>query len=264
LRLYTTLPMPELTNLRVLVTRPAQQSSALLNRLKEAGAVPVPFPLLQITAIDENHSGFQKVKQSILDLDLYQHVIFISPNAAALGGEWIDQYWPQLPVRINWFAIGSRTAEVLNNYGIGAYHNPLGYDSESLLTTPELNNIEDHSILIMRGVGGREKLADELRARGAKVSYAELYERERPHYTNKDIVQALSPAPDVILISSGEALNNLADLARQAELSLDSLSGCHIIVPSERINTIARGMGFEHITTASGPDDQAMLDTLKP
>ncbi|MGH1431337.1 MAG: uroporphyrinogen-III synthase [Neptuniibacter sp.] len=256
--------MPDTLNgLRVLVTRPAHQSEELLSQLKQEGAVATPFPLLQISPIDEGHSTFHQIKQYILDLDLYQHVIFISPNAAFYGGEWIDQYWPQLPVKVNWYAIGNKTAQVLNNYGIDASQSPLGYDSEALLTLPELQQVKGEKVLIIRGAGGRAKLADELSARGAQVSYAELYMRDCPNYKNIDIVQSLTPTPDAILISSGEALQNLEQLVQQAELSTDSLKSCHIIVPSDRVKNTARAMGFKRITTASGPDNQAMMDTLK-
>ena len=256
--------MPDnLSNLRVLVTRPAHQAENLIRLLGQEGAISIPLPLLQISAVDEKHHGFHTIKQHIMDLDLFQHVIFISPNAANFGGEWIDQYWPQLPYKVNWYAIGQKTAQALNNYGIDAYHSPLGYDSEALLACPDLQQISGERVLIIRGVGGRPALGDELSARGAEVVYAELYERHCPKYENADIVKSLSPAPDVILISSGEGLNNLNLLVQQAGLSIDSLKGCHIIVPSERVKDIAWNMGFKNITTATGPDDQAVLDTLK-
>ncbi len=252
-----------LEQLRVLVTRPEHQAENLIQLLQAEGAEPVPFPLLQIEPITETSSGFHILKQQIMDLDLFQHLIFVSPNAANFGCDWIDQYWPQLPVGIQWLAIGKKTAETLSNFGIDAYHSSLGYDSEALLESPALQNIAGEKVLIMRGEGGREKLAEELRARGAEVSYAELYRRSCPDHNNNDILQALQPSPDYIMISSGEGLNNLLNLAKQTiQLSADSLRQCHLVVPSERINKEARQAGFNKITTASGPDDQAMLKAL--
>ncbi|MGH1460509.1 MAG: uroporphyrinogen-III synthase [Neptuniibacter sp.] len=257
--------MPEnLNNCRVIVTRPEHQSQNLINLLQAQGAEAVQFPLLQISAIEESSSEFQRLKQKILDLDLFQHVIFISPNAASFGYDWIDHYWPQLPIGIQWFAIGKKTAETLSNYGIDAYHSPLGYDSEALLLCPALKKISGEKVLIMRGQGGRETLANELRARGAEVSYAELYIRSCPEYDNTTIVQTLDPAPDCILFSSGAGLENLVSLINRTTLSIDSIKNSHIIVPSDRINAAARAAGFKRITTASGPDDQAMLQALMP
>ncbi|EAR61125.1 uroporphyrinogen-III synthase [Neptuniibacter caesariensis] len=255
----------KLNGLRVLVTRPAHQADTLYELLLQQGADPVRFPLLQITPVTSADSGFHLLKQQIIDLDLFQHIIFISPNAVELGYEWIDQYWPQLPLGVQWLAIGKQSAARLNNYGIDAYHSPLGYDSEALLNSPALQKIAGDKVLIMRGEGGRETLAEELRARGAEVSYAELYRRESPCYSAKEISDALlSKHLDAILISSGAGLKNLITLLSSTgkELSTDSLLNCHLIVPSDRIKQEAQGVGFNRITTASGPDDRSMIAAL--
>ncbi|WP_286240431.1 uroporphyrinogen-III synthase [Neptuniibacter halophilus] len=256
----------QLANLRVLVTRPAHQAAALLQQLQALGASPVPCPLLEICPVSEADPDYHPLKQQIMDLDLYQHVIFISPNAARIGCDWIDQYWPQLPVGIQWLAIGRQSAEQLLNYGIAAYHSPLGYDSEALLASPALQQVAGERILIMRGQGGREKLASTLRARGAEVSYAELYRRQCPDYSAAELKQCLFSQPlDVILISSGEGLSNLLRItATTPELSRDSLFNCHLVVPSERVQQDAKEAGFKRVTTASGPDDASMISALMP
>lgn len=254
-----------LNSLNVLVTRPQHQAENLLQSLRAQGAEPIAFPLLNIVPITEKDSGFHLLKQHILDLDLFQKIIFVSPNAVHIGYDWIDQYWPQLPTGIDWLAIGKQSAATLNNYGIDAYHSRLGYDSEALLSSNLLQNIADEKILIMRGEGGREKLAVELRARGAEVSYAELYRRERPEYSEEEIVKTLYAQPlDAILITSSEGLNNLMQIAgdQEKKFSTDSLLNCHLVVPSERIKQDAELAGFTRITTAAGPDDQSMINAL--
>jgi len=247
------------------VTRPEHQAQSLITQLRAAGAEPIPLPLLKILPISEADPEYHQVKQQILDLDLFQHVIFISPNAVHFGYEWIDQYWPQLPLGVQWLAIGKQSSALLNNYGIDAYHSPLGYDSEALLASPALQQVTGDNILIMRGQGGREKLATELRARGAEVSYAELYRRECPEYTAAEIAEVLTSQPlDAVLISSGAGLDNLLSLMQRPDKQLraDSLLSCHLIVPSERIKRAAQAAGFNRVTTASGPDDQAMIAAL--
>ena len=60
-----------------------------------------------------------------------------------------------------------------------------GDDSEALLELPALREAiarPDPRVLIMRGEGGRELLAERLRELGASVEYLELYRRELPHY----------------------------------------------------------------------------------
>ena len=55
-----------------------------------------------------------------------------------------------------------------------------GMNTEALLKLPELHQIDGQRFLILRGVGGRETLATQLRARGAHVDYAECYRRVEP------------------------------------------------------------------------------------
>lgn len=249
-----------LAGLRVLVTRPAHQAEGLIDALQKQGAEPIPFPLLEIEPIDESDRGaYNLIKARILDLDLYAGVIFISPNAARIGEQWIDQYWPQLPVGIDWLAIGAGTAATLDSLGIHAYHVKNGFDSEALLADPLLENIAEKRFLILRGEGGRELLAETLRSRGADVDYADLYRRVCPRYSQAEIKSTIyAQRLSVILITSGMALDNLLELAGAESDLLETA----LIVPSRRIADLARARGFTRIRIADGPDDSSMIRAL--
>mgnify|MGYP000088101937 CR=1 FL=1 len=250
-----------LTDQRILVTRPAHQAHNQIELLQQLGAEAIPFPLQQIDPVAEDAPAYHLLKSRILDLDLYQSVIFVSANAARFGADWIDQYWPQLPLGVNWLAIGRRTAEVLADYGITAFHSEQGYDSEALLTAAPLQDVDGQKILIMRGQGGRELLADTLRQRGAQVDYADLYYRNCPLYNETQIASTLAPPLDGLLITSADALANLHTLA---DLYLTSLQKYPLIVPSERIASLARQQGWQQVRVATGPDDRAMIQALMP
>ena len=151
----------------VLVTRPAGQAQGLLDALCAAGFGPVHhFPMLVLEPLEqlapEQH-------QHLLDLDLYQHVIFISANAVRFGLERVDEYWPQLPIGINWYAIGDTTARLLQERGLEAITPGETMSSEGLLSRPELQSVEGQRVLIFKGQGGRETLRKTLVQRGARV-----------------------------------------------------------------------------------------------
>ncbi|MGB0467313.1 MAG: uroporphyrinogen-III synthase [Pontibacterium sp.] len=256
-----------LKGMRVLVTRPALQAEPQTELLRALGAEPVSLPLIEIHTIEASDPAYQRARSHFLDLDLYQKVIFISANAAHFGAQWIDQYWPQLPIGIRWLAIGKKTAATLTDYGIDAESASLGYDSEALLNDLHLQEVEGERILIVRGQGGRTLLAESLRARGAQVEYADLYQRRCPGYADSTIKDILyQQAPDALLITSGEGLDNLLQLAngRQRQFSTKALLNYHLVVPSERIAKQARLAGFKRITRAAGPDDQSMINALLP
>ncbi|NVK43840.1 MAG: uroporphyrinogen-III synthase [Oceanospirillaceae bacterium] len=247
---------------RILVTRPRHQAAAQASRLAELGADVLQLPLLEIEPLTDRDPAFAEARRHILDLDLYRAVIFVSANAARLGAELIDDYWPQLPVAIDWLAIGATTAATLGEYGIPAYHSPDGYDSEALLGSAPLQRVSGERILIVRGDSGRDMLASELTARGARVDYACLYRRARPEHDPTVLESTIYGQPlSAILITSGESLENLIQLADGSDAAT-GLRNCLLVVPSRRIADRAAKAGFKRTRLASGPDDRSMIAAL--
>ncbi len=252
-----------LSGQRVLVTRPAHQSAYQIDYLQHLGAEPVPLPLLEILATrEQDGADYLLSKACILDLDRYRDVIFVSPNAARIGADWIDEYWPQLPLGVRWVGIGKQTADTLNQLGFEAWHAEGGFDSETLLADPTMQDMTDARVLILRAEGGRDLLAETLRHRGARVDYAHIYRRACPDYADAVIQSTIYAQPlSAILITSGQALRNLLQLCGSAAATLtDTL----IIVPSARLAELAHSLGFNRIRVAQGPDDQSMVDALLP
>jgi uroporphyrinogen-III synthase len=252
--------------LRVLVTRPVPQADNLCQQLRLLGAEPVRFPTLKITPISESESGYQNLKNAFLNLDQYHAVIFVSGNAARMAHQWIDQYWPQLPVDIDWLAVGSATTQALQQCHIPVFcQHPTGslMDSETLLQLPRLQQLTDQKILICRGQGGRELLAETLHQRGAIVDYAELYRREIPVYSQAEIESIIyKPAASAMLVSSAEALTNLVTLTR-TETTGNVLTKIKLIVPSQRVAELAIKYQFKQIKIAANATDDAMLTALQ-
>ncbi|MGY8869488.1 MAG: uroporphyrinogen-III synthase [Pseudomonadales bacterium] len=257
--------LPSLQNQRVLVTRPAQQAAQLIDLLEECGASPVHLPALEICPISETDPRYTQLRSQMMNLDHYSIIICISPNAAHQALEWIDQFWPQPPEGIDWYAIGQKTAQILNDQDITTHFSAAGFDSEAMLTLPELTDIDGKKILILRGSSGRAMLAETLTARGAEVEYANLYDRKCPEYDDTHIKSIIYNIPlSSILITSGEALSNFVTVAagRQKQFSTDSLHHLYLVVPSERIADQARHKGFTRIKVAQGPDDLSMVTAL--
>lgn len=256
-----------LQGLTVIVTRPEQQSQQLCSLLTSAGSKPVSLPMMSIIS-DDDAIDKEQIKQCILDLDHYHHVIAVSTNAAQLFHQWVDQYWPQLPIKVNWLAVGEATANRLKVFGYPVSHPEAGMNTESLLSLPELQQLTHQKVLICRGIGGRETLAETLQSRGAKVDYLELYYRSPCRYNRENLRDTLmSPVaenqPTAILISSGEGLQNLTkELQQLTATEIQSLLQTNIVVPSERVAELAESMGYQSISVADNATDQAMMTAL--
>ncbi len=257
--------LPNLQGQHVLVTRPVHQASQQISLLDECGAVPIHLPALEISPVTEADKAYPLLRNQMMNLDQYAIIICISPNAAHLDLDWIDQFWPQPPEGIHWYAIGEKTAHILNQQDIPARRSSSGFNSEAMLTLPELHDIKDKKILILRGSSGRTTLAETLSERGANVEYANLYVRKCPEYDDILIKSTIyNSALSSILITSGEALSNFVTVAqgRQKQFSTDSLHQLNLVVPSERIADQARHIGFTRIKVAQGPDDLSMVTAL--
>jgi len=241
--------------MKVIVTRPQDQADYLIQQLTEIGCEAIPMPILNIEAVELSAAS----RQALIDIDLYKAVIAISANAANYGIAAMDAYWPQWPVGIEWLAVGPATKEVMEASGLETRMPDVQFDSEGLLMLDSLQaeQVQGEKILIWRGIGGRETLATELRQRGAVVDYAELYERLVPQYDESQWLAATQPA-DVLVISSGQGLTAVMEQFPQMPKQVPA-----IIAPSERVATMAKQYGFEHIVISDSARDEDTISSIK-
>lgn len=241
----------------VIVTRPRHQADPILQELARLGYATQHFPLMHIAPLPDDSSA-GALRQKIQNIDEYQAVVVISMNAAEIGLSWLDTYWPQYPVGIDWIAVGPSTAEILTNAGLTVHCPTSGFDSEAMLQLPCLtpSQLTGKKVLLWRGIGGREMLASTLRSHGATVDYAELYERQEIQY-QPDAWQAALVGNSVLMLSSTQALDivcsQVPDLAEQLS---------YLIVPSVRSADDARQRGFKQVITAASARDEDMLACL--
>ena len=239
----------------VVVTRPARQAQALCNALLAQGAVAIRFPSLVILPPSDDRSA----QACIARLSDYGLAIFISANAVERALAMINQ---PLPEHLQLAVIGKASAKALYQHGYQADIMPSsGFDSEALLTLPALQSVANRSIVIFRGEGGRGLLGDTLRARGARVDYAQVYRRARPDIDPSTLLDLWARDQiHAITVSSNEVLNNF--VAMLATANQYRLYNTPLVVISARGQQLARQLGFKHITVATDASDQAIIAAL--
>ena len=243
-----------LTNLRVLITRPLAQSRALAAQIHEYRGIAVQVPTLEIVGVPASDS----LRKKLLCGTECQAVIFVSHNAVIHA----NRITPLAGFSMRAvFAPGRSTALALNEVGVNDVITPAtGYDSESLLALPEMRDVSGKHILIVRGQGGREELHDKLVNRGARVNYAEVYNRRRPADCHENLRRALADGVDVICVSSGEAMENLLSSLPAGEA--ESVLQLPLFAPSPRVAGLARARGFKQPVIADTPDDLGTTTSL--
>jgi len=239
----------------VLVTRPATQATALLDHIHGIGAIPIPFPLLKIEELPFDYES----KQIVMNLDAFDCAIFISGNAVEFGIHRIESYWPQFPLSLKWFSVGKATAQKLADHGISVI-SPARETSEGLLELAELEAVKGKKILIVRGLGGRELLANCLRERGASVQYLNVYRRDPEPWDWNDLVQLGERYEiEVLMITSAAAMNHFDSLVEDEGFR----SAIKVILPSERLMQLAADLGYSHCFLSNGADDISMLEACR-
>lgn len=249
-----------LAGLGVVVTRPTAQAGPMTERLKALGARVIPVPLLAVEAPADPVAALAVLREA----DRFDLAIFVSTNAVERGLALLGAAGG-LPPGLRLAAIGRATAEALRALARAPDLVPAGrFDSEALLALEELQpaRVAGRRVLIVRGEGGRETLAETLRARGARVEYAEVYRRVRPPVD----VAALSALGeerqiDAIVLTSGEALEHLFEtFPRPPHAWLDRVA---LVVPSARVGEAARRHGHPLAPLVAGEaGDEALVLAL--
>ncbi len=239
-----------LNNRNILVTRPQERAENLCQLISAAGGHAIAYPVIEILPLlDNNH--LINIKDQLHQYDV---AIFISPTAVV---QTLKQV-PLFPEQLKIAAIGSKTAQLLQHYGIHVSIHPDGHNSESLLSHYALQTsiISDKKILIFRGQSGRAFLGDSLTQRGAQICYVESYRRSLPDMPplSTDVLSQL----DAITINSNESLNNLMRLNKHP-----AILSTPVIIASDKAAKNAESYGFKSIYQAKNATDEACLSSLK-
>ena len=245
--------------MRVLVTRPQPQADEWVRRLDALGVEAVALPLLAIDdAVDP-----APVQAAWAALPRFALAMFVSPSA-------VDRFFAARPAGSGWppatlaGGTGPGTAAALEAAGVPrsciVCPEPSAprFDSEALWDLlRERRDWSGAAVLIVRGQGGREWLADTLRASAACVEFVEAYRRSEPRLDDRgrELLDAAlaRPGEHVWLFSSSEAVRQLPALAPGADWSASQAVATHA-----RIAEAARALGFGAVEElAPAPPDIA-------
>lgn len=206
--------------------------------MSAAGGRPFLFPAIEIERLPE---------LPLPRLEEFDLAVFVSPTAAECAFERIRH--AGVPVA----AVGGGTRRTLQALGAREVLAPeSGADSEALLALPELHEVAGKRILIVRGEGGRELLADTLAARGARTEYLECYRRMLPHADMAPLIGAWDRGGiDAVTVSSTASLDNLITL-----LGVPRLAAKPLFVNHARVAERAREVGIPELIVAGSGDEE--------
>jgi uroporphyrinogen III methyltransferase/synthase len=151
-------------------------------------------------------------------------------------------------------------------------HEAVRYDSEALLDALDqalsLDSLIGKRVLLVKGDGGRELLAQTLQAMGVTVDAVNAYRRSAPEPTPQQwqALRDLLAAPQRVaawVLTSSEGVRHLDSLARRHldAAQLAALRHSPVLAPHPRIAEAARSLGFDTVTV-SGAGDRNIVSAL--
>ena len=152
-----------LLNKRVLVTRPAHLSESFCQQLKEAGAIPVRFPVISLAPMENTEA----IRQTLSTLHQYDWVVFTSVNGVYYALEELTLPWPEC---VKVAAIGPATRDSLVARGIDVHYMPAEFRAERIA-----DGVDGERILLLRAAGARPALRKILQYRGSLVEEVPVY-----------------------------------------------------------------------------------------
>lgn len=244
----------------VLVTRPAHQAGRLAQLIEQAGGTAIRFPTIEIVPPLDPEPLL-----ALLDrLGEFDLAVFVSPNAAEQTIGWLRARHLTWPARLAVASVGGATAAVLERHGLAVAASPdRRFDSEALLALPQLQHVAGKRVVIFRGDGGRELLAETLSRRGATVTYAECYRRVRPQADPAELIERWRHGEiDIVTITSTAGLRNLYETL--GDTGRGWLTHTPIVVLSEAQAAACRRFGFTtQPLLATAASDEAILEAIR-
>ncbi|MBX9428366.1 fused uroporphyrinogen-III synthase HemD/membrane protein HemX [Ralstonia pseudosolanacearum] len=255
----------------VIVTRPRAQAPMLVAALERHGLRTLQFPLLDIAPTP----NLDDLRAALADPSRYALVVFVSPNAVQQAFAAMPEgfRWPQdVPAAV----VGPASAQALAAHGVAAptyrvirpdsHADDARQDSEALYARLDVATLSGREVLIVRGNGGREWLADRLREAGVAVRTVEAYRRgvPVPDAAAWAALREVLAGRHAWTLTSSEAARNLDSLAR-ASLSaaeVEALYAAPCFAPHARIVEQAQSLGFRDVTLTGAGDDRLLAGVL--
>ncbi len=250
---------------QVFTLRPADDSRALLRRLRASGAEARNLPVLRLYGEPASERLAIALKRMRAD----DRWLFSSPVAvrhaaridAELGGRLFGSGAILAPAaragRV--FAPGPGTARALARLGVSGARSPIErFDSEGVLALSELAAPLSGALHLVAAPGGRGLLARTLAERGARVEPVWVYRRESVSLPAR-LHAALEAATRPLLLASSQAALHalIADLHPDLLRRLRAHAG--LVVASPRLAEQAQQLGFECVRVAASARPEALV-----
>ncbi|MEN9581337.1 MAG: hypothetical protein RJA70_4346 [Pseudomonadota bacterium] len=252
---------------RILVPRPAHQAKKTAEEVRERGAEPVVFPVIEIASPPD----LAPIESALRELQSYDWVLFTSANG-------VDHFFAQLSLakldaralgRCLVGVIGPRTGAALRKYGVHADLVAEEFIGEGLasavLTASQKLQRPAQRVLIPRALVARDELPTALRAAGMEVNVVPVYQTRPigPARAEQLAELLVSGGVDAVMFTSSSTVTSTVAALTSANIPLSALSGVKIASIGPVTTETALQLGVRVDVTASEYTVEGLLDALE-
>ena len=215
---------------RIVVTRAAQQSGGLRERLEQQGAEVLLLPTIEIVP-PESYAPLDDALRQARDFDW---LVVTSANAVRVLDERLTALGlgARSLADVKCAAVGPSTADALRALGLAVEVVPERYVGDALADALA-GRVRGQRVLLVRAAVARDVVPVALRAAGAEVTIVDAYRTVVPADAVA-LARAVfrdEPLPDAVVFTSGSTVSHLLDVLREAALAFPPQVACVSIGP---------------------------------
>ena len=238
---------------RILVTRAAEQATALSDALAALGAEPVVIPTIQIVAPE----SYAELDRAIAGLGGTDYLVLTSVNAVEFFFQRLSTlgYDAASLDRVKIVAVGPKSAAALSAHGLQADLVPDAYRAEGIVALLR-GQVSGKRVLYPKAALARELIPAELARAGAEVVAPTAYASVLPKDAPDKLGRALADGLDLLTFTASSTVDNFTGL-----LDTDTLDLARQ-VPVASIGPLTTATAKKHGFNVIVEPDNATLDEM--
>ncbi len=244
------------SKLNVLITRPDTKGQQLAHMLSQQGIASTCHQFFDY----QSNASQTHIKQ-VLEKHQTPILIFVSVASVTFANQCIElTKWRYKSI----IAVGEATKQALLEKGISRVICPKEQNSEGVLALSQLQQVTGQQVIIIRGDGGRETIAQSLIARKAQVEYIESYKRVWRNLPSELVQQWQKDRINCIVITSNALLEKLMSVisAQPSGTLFKWRDACLWIVASQRIADNAKRFGLQQVFNAQSANNKVLSEII--
>jgi uroporphyrinogen-III synthase len=238
--------MSEMDGKKILITRPRAQVDSFSRELEDLGAIPIPFPVIEIKHVEDTIS----LDRALAKLSCYEWLVLTSVNGVEKVWERLDLLGlnTTFPENVHVAAIGPKTAAALNAHGVHPDFVPQEYVAEAIV--PGMGDLQDRWVLLPRADIARPALAEAIMQAGGIAHEIAAY-RTTMREPEASSLETLKAGVDILTFTSSSTVINFERIVRDAGLNPLNLPGNPLVACIGPITAqTAQQLGFHVDITA--------------